>query len=161
VNATTEPQPRGPAWRRLPVPEDLRYDRRRLAQSVWSDGRVLVISSLIDAELPDGSGVGLQWHVSVSQHGKRPKPRELDRARRAFGIVGWEEDNHHPGNARHYFRPVDPSKRVDCECKANETVVVERDGYRWTNPTDEPCRGCELEKLLGDRGKPCPLHPKE
>ena len=155
-----EPQPRGHDWRQEPVPEPLRFAARTLSQSVWTDGRLRVISSLIDAELPDGSGVGLQWHVSISRRGKRPKPPELARAQRAFGCVGWEEDNHHPGNARHYFRPVDPSKRVDCECKANETVVVEPDGYRWTNPTDEPCRGCELQELLGELGKPCPLHPK-
>ncbi len=71
-------------------------------------------------------------------------------------MVGAEEDNHHPGNARHFWRPLDPSHRVDCECKEDEVLVTDADGYRWTNPQDgEPCRGCDFESLTG---KPCPLH---
>ncbi len=150
-----EPQPKGHDWRSLRVPSSA-WISNVITQSMWTDGRLSVISSLINAELPSGRGVGPQWHVSISRCGKRPKPAELARAQRAFGIIGWEEDNHHPGHARHFFRPVDPAERVDCECKSNETTHVEPDGYRWTNPTDEPCRGCEFE---AQHGKPCPIHP--
>ena len=68
-----------------------------------------------------------------------------------------EQDNHHPGGACHFFQPVDPARRRDCECKVTEVVVTEPDGYQWTNPSDGPCRGCELGKLIPS--KPCPLHP--
>jgi hypothetical protein len=129
-----------------------------LASSCWTKGPILVISELVLAELPDGSGIGEQWLVSVSRRGKRPKPHDVRKALRAFGMVGAEQDNHHPGVAHHYWRPVDPERRVDCECKADERIVTDADGYQWTTPVDGPCRGCELEGLTG---KPCPLHPKE
>lgn len=157
MNELREIRPRGREWSSIPVPSSA-WAAGTLAGSRWTDGRLSVISTLINAELPRGTGIGPQWHVSVSRFGKRPKPHELARAQRAFGIVGWEEDNHHPGHARHFFRPVDPAHRVACECKTTETIHVEPDGYRWTNPTDAPCRGCEY---WAQHGKPCPIHAKE
>lgn len=128
-----------------------------VSSSGWESGPIRVLSALELAELPDGSGeYGPQWHVSISARGKRPKDHHVRRALRAFAMVGAEEDNHHPGNARHFWLPVDPTRRVDCECKAEEATVVEPDGYTYTNPHDpERCRGCEFQRLMG---KPCPLH---
>lgn len=126
-----------------------------LFKSAWVSGPLFAISSLVVADLPSGKGLGLQWHLSVSHKGKRPTDKELRRALRAFGMVGAEEDNHHPGVARHFWRPVDVEHRVDCECKATEAVVVEPDGYRWTNPTDSECRGCQWAAAVG---RVCPLH---
>lgn len=132
-----------------------------LAASAWSrtSSGVFVISSLQMAELPSGKGTGPQWHVSVSRLGKRPRDIDVRAALRAFGLVGAEEDNHHPGIARQFWLPVDPRHRVDCECKAEEEVVVEADGYRWTNPRpgEGPCRGCELARA---KGTTCSLHPE-
>ena len=123
---------------------------------VYRRGKIRVVSSLDDAQLPDGSGErGPQWHVSISRAGKRARPEDVSIALRAFGLVGAEEDNHHPGVARHYWLPVDPARRVACECKANEETIREADGYEWTNPTDAPCRGCEFER---ERGRRCPIH---
>lgn len=128
--------------------------------SVWRRGQVSVVSSLDMSKLPDGSGeIGPQWHVSVTTRGKRPKANHLALALRAFGMTGSEEDNHHPGEARHFFLVVDPKRRVDCDCKATEETLVEADGYRWTNPkaeTGEECRGCEWARTFKD--KPCPIH---
>lgn len=148
----------GPGWERIPIPP-----ASPLAEigtvSAWQRKRTCVISALENAELPDGSGTGPQWHISVSRvagaGNKRPSFVDVRRALHAFDMKGAEEDNHHPGNARHFWVPVDPSKRVGCECKVTETVVTEKDGYQWTNPTDGTCRGCELERLLG---KPCSIH---
>jgi len=125
--------------------------------SAWTFGPLRVISTLTLAELPDGSKeIGPQWHISITDAGKRPKPKQVRRALRAFDMVGAEEDNHHPGNARHFWMPVDSARRVDCECKADEVTIVEPDGYRYTNPHDPAeCRGCEFQRLTG---KPCPLH---
>lgn len=153
-----ERRPPGREWRELPVPSVIWTTRPRCA-SRWQRGSVIVISTLVDAELPgDEGGIGPTWHVSISRLGKRPKPRDLEHALRAFDLALAEEDNHHPGGARHFFLPVDPARRGLCECKATEQVIVEPDGYAWTNPHDVAqgaCRGCELERM---RGKPCPIH---
>lgn len=136
-----------------------------LELSAWQLGRTCVISSLDLAELPDGSGeVGPQWHISITAVGnRRAKPEQVRRALRAFGMVGAEEDNHHPGNARHFFMPVDPARRVDCECKATDENVIDPDGYRWTNDKSagaDPsvCRGCEIAPVTG---RPCAVHGLE
>lgn len=149
MGSPRELRPKGTGWR-----EGVRI---RDVGLVFHHGDITVISSLVDAEYPDGNGTGPQWHVSLSFKGKRPKEHHVRRALRAFGMVGAEEDNHHPGVARHFWRPVDPTRRVDCQCKEDEDVIVEPDGYTWTNPNDgSPCRGCELQKLLPHRR--CPLH---
>lgn len=133
-----------------------------ISASAWADGRgVLVISALVLAEAPDGRGDTIpQWHVSVSEKGARPSPEALRRALRAFRMEGTEEDNHHPGVARHFWLPVDPTRRVECQCKTDETIVQEPDAYTWTNPVEGPCRGCELASMLESLGitKPCPIH---
>jgi hypothetical protein len=126
---------------------------------MWQSGPILVASSLIVAEMPDGNGTGEQWLVSVSANRKRPKPHHVRRALRAFDMTAAEEDNHEPGVARKFFLVVDPARRVDCECKTTEETIVEPDGFRWSNPkreSGEECRGCQYQRLLG--GKPCPIH---
>lgn len=153
-----EKRPSGAGWRELtrmpalPTPT--------LAVSWWTDRVVVVCSALEDADYPTGQGSGPQWHVSISLVSRtealaRPGRAEVRRVLKAFALVGAEEDNHHPGRARHFWRPVDPAQRVDCECKSTETLVTEGDGYRWTNPNDGPCRGCEIARLTN---VPCSLH---
>lgn len=115
-------------------------------------------------ELPQSKGVGPTWQVSVSDASEgiasRPSEEQKRLALCAFDMLGTEEDNHHPGNARHFFQPCDPAERVDCECKTTETQVTDPDGYRWSNTTDGSCRGCELAKALAGTpsARPCPLH---
>ena len=145
-------------WQPIPTPFAIRS--ASIGASSWMLGRVAVISTLVDADLPDGSGeTGPQWHVSISASGKRAKPTEIRKALRAFGMVGAEEDNHHPGAARHFWMPVDPKRRVACECKATEVQVVDSEGYRWSNDA-ESCRGCDLERVMAKIGRvrPCPIH---
>ncbi len=150
-----ELQPKGTAWRpaggiRLPPLAS------QLSYSAWTNGRVLVISALELADYPTGVGSGPQWHLSISAFGKRAEDKLCQRALKAFGLARAEEDNHEPGNARHFWLPVDPAHRVDCECKADEVPHVEPNGHRWTNdPDPAQCRGCGLERLIG---KPCPIH---
>lgn len=125
----------------------------------WQYRDVCVISTLDHAELPGGDGVvGPQWHVSISRVSvsgqKRAGATQVRLALRAFGMVGAEEDNHHPGLARHFWLPVDPAYRGVCECKAEEVVVVEPDGYTWQNDPLS-CRGCEFHAT---HGHPCPIH---
>ena len=151
---TSPKRPAGREWERFP---DIRPDG--LLVERWRSGPILVGSSFLpEVEAPDGNGKTPQWLVSISANGKRPKPHHVRRALRAFGMVGAESDSHHPGVAMHFFLVCDPARRVTCECKTSEDVIVEPDGYRWTNPkpeTGEECRGCEYERLAG---KPCPIH---
>lgn len=127
-------------------------------------GRVMVISTLDLAELPDGSGMGPQWHVSVSfgaNGTRRLTDDELKPVLRDFGMTEAEEDNHEPGRARHFWLPVDPEHRVDCECKTTEQVHTEADGHRWSNPrnaTPENCNACRVAAM--GIGLACPLHPQ-
>lgn len=153
--SVSEKWPSRRGWEKIPTPPTVR--QASVVASMWQSGRISVVSALSMADAPNGSGKVIpQWHVSVSRFGKRPTDRDVERARDAFGFRGWEEDNHHPGGARHFWQPVDPGERVDCECKATEETITDPDGYRWTNPTNgEPCRGCELQGLTG---KACPLH---
>jgi hypothetical protein len=158
MGALKELVPTLPGWVALPA-------ARLLAPGVWTisawqNGTTCVISGLEVAEYPDGKGVGPQWHVSVSRVGAlknhRPHPHDIRRAKRAFALKNAEEDNHHSGVARHFWIPVDPAHRVACECKTDESVVVEADGYSWSNSTDGTCRGCEFADLVG---RMCPVHP--
>lgn len=156
-DATRERTPRGNDWTYV-LDTGVPPERQIISASRWRSGPILVLSALEHAEYPDGNGSGPQWHISISAMGKRPKDHHTRRALRAFGMVGTEEDNHHPGVARHYWLPVDPAHRVDCQCKTDEDVIVDPDGYEWTNPkpeSGEECRGCEFQRL---RGKPCPIH---
>lgn len=119
-----------------------------------------MLSSTALAEAPDGKGDAIpQWNISITRNGKRPRKNDVAIALRAFGLTNTgEEDNHHPGHARHFWLPIDPSRRVDCECKVTEETVIDPDGYTWTNTREGagPCRGCEAVKL-GLRPL-CPIH---
>ncbi len=128
--------------------------------------KLVALSSVGPMQAPDGSGDIIDtWHLSVAarvvnaagkQEPVRPTVEQFEHLLDTWAITEFEIDNHHPGSAQHLMIPVDPARRVDCECKANETVIVEPDGYTWTNPVDGPCRGCEHERMTG---RPCPLHP--
>lgn len=125
---------------------------------IASDG-LYVTSDLADMPLPGGNGkLGPTWLLSASFFGRRrPADDDMQRVIDCFALDGWEEDNHFPGATRSLFIPVDPKYRSTCECKLTETIVVEGDGYEWTNPTDGPCRGCEHARMTG---RDCPLHGK-
>ena len=126
--------------------------RPAISVSGWRRGNVFVASALELADPPDADGAPIpQWHISVSvRTGDRANPArratdgELRATAACFWMTGAEEDNHHPGVARHLWLPVDPSRRVDCECKVAEAVVVEPDGYRYSEKIGK-CAGCELE----------------
>lgn len=141
----------------------LGFDQRSGAD-VYQRSKLVVLSALQPMQLPqqpEGT-FGLTHHVSVSMVGGAFVPdSELMRVRRDFGMLEAEEDNHHPGRARHLMMPDDPRYRVSCECKSDEETIVMPSGYAWANPRDtelEQCRGCEYEVLLGN---PCPVHSSQ
>ena len=133
--------------------------------SAWRthDG-ITAISSCADMNLP-GGGIGPTWLITVTRNGQRPTDDDMRRVIECFDMPAFEEDNHYPGISRGLFCPHDPARRTDCECKLTETTIVDpQDGYRWTNPTDGPCRGCDLaaiHRIEGLPPKPCPIHGEE
>lgn len=138
------------------------------ATRAWLHRRapLVVVTSVGMANAPDGSGdVIAQWHLSIAGRVVGPDNRpfpvrasavELAHMVATFGLDDYEIDNHHPGAAQHLWIPKDPTRRVDCECKSDELIIVEPDGYTWTTPTDGPCRGCQFERT--PMGRPCPIH---
>jgi hypothetical protein len=103
---------------------------------VWRGHGLTVLSSSVEAEYR--GQVGRHNHVSVAaaDHDRRPSDDELARVRRDFDMADAEEDNHSPGVARHLFLPLWLPRGTTgiCECKAEETEVVEPDGFRWSRP---------------------------
>lgn len=100
--------------------------------SAYSVGRLRVVSQLIVCDYPDGDGHGPTWIVSVSRRGRRiAKTEECRRVLRHLGLGQAEEDNHEPGIARKFWLPLDPDKRVECQCKETEETVIEPSGMRW------------------------------
>lgn len=76
-----------------------------------------------------------QNHVSVSVlMDRRPNDLEMTMVRGAFDMVDAEEDNHQPGRIRNLFLPLHLPRGTTgiCDCKSDETVVVEPDGFRWS-----------------------------
>ena len=147
-------RPRGGGWSETTVAPSVKAQAP--ITRGWTYGKISVLSSIVDAELPDGAGVGPQRHISITRAGRRPSESDVRKALRSFGMVGTEEDNHHQGAARHFWLPCDPAHRVDCQCKVDEKNVVEPDGYRWTTSLDESqCRGCEFQRMTG---KVCSMH---
>lgn len=131
------------------------YQVEHGSTSVFRCGAALAISSIANMTAPDGSDdVIPQWHVSVSEGGRRPSRKLIERVRRDFGMEQAEVDNHHPGVAVHLLLCVAPDRRVACECKAGEKVVTEPDGYQWSNDP-AACRGCQYQVAFG---RPCPIH---
>jgi len=135
TNQLREREPSGVGWARLPAPQCTRRPGV-VSISGWRYGRIFVLSSLNIMEMPDGRGdVGPQWHISVTRLAARPGPAQVLKALRLV---------------------VDPARRVACQCKADEQLVREPDGFTWSNPREpSACRGCELQRA---NGRPCPLH---
>lgn len=97
------------AWRRR---LELAFAEQLPEAEMWTRSGVRVLSNIELAQLPDGAGVGPQWHVSISRYPNRADKRDVERALRDFGMVGAEEDNHEPGTARHFWLPVDAEHRM-------------------------------------------------
>lgn len=100
----------------------------------WSAGKLGVLSGFGDMEY---RGVVVpHFHISVSvpSEKRRPSDDEMAQVRSDFDMEDAEEDNHSPGVARHLFRPVHlPKGTVGiCDCKENEEIVTESDGYQWS-----------------------------
>jgi len=152
-----EKTPTGAAWQQSN--HDVTQFTHSRHVSGWTRGRYFVISELVDTEMPDGSGdMGPSWHVSISKRGARVRDSKVIRKMlRDFGMLGAEEDNHEPGEARNFWLVVDPMRRVDCECKTDETLHREANGQVWSSHVDpEKCGGCLLAQLMP--GRTCPVH---
>lgn len=140
--------------------------------SWWTSHDWLRVCSTLEHSILPGTDdeVGPQWHLSVSKavphlykgmpsRANRPSDADMARVIDAFRVPGGEEDNHHPGVARHLWCPVVEQYRTTCECKLSEATVVEADGYRWTTEAGEECRGCQYGRMFPSM--PCTVHGAE
>lgn len=103
--------------------------------SMWmtTDG-LLVSTSCSPMPLPQSGGkVGPTWLVEVSKNRGRPSDDDMRRVVECFAMPAFEEDNHFPGVTRALFCPVDEVYRGVCECKLTEKVIVEDDGFTWSD----------------------------
>ena len=92
------------------------------------DGLAYSVSELV---APFHGVVRRQTVVAVSFRGKRASDWQCRRALELAGVpTTAEEDNHFPGITRTFFW-VDGAEGV-CECKTDETIVVEPDGNTWS-----------------------------
>lgn len=84
-----------------------------------------VISS-VDT-IDEGHDKGPNWHVSVSKAGARCTHEEAVQVLSDFGAVGFDEDNHLPGQARHFWLNIEKHLQRTCPCKENEKPTIEGD----------------------------------
>lgn len=148
------PPKRPPAhWERLPSRPGIDMPGVEL----WRYSGFLVTSQLEATNSPRPPGQPTPtWMLAVSRNHRRPTDNDIARALRAFSMQEAIEDNHEPGVKRMFFLPVDPAQRAECECKTDEALVTEPDGYQWSNNLDPlKCRGCEYQRAYGKR---CPIH---
>lgn len=101
-----------------------------------SGARVLV--SVVDvADAGKQHLVSISMYCAVSRDGRRrASDAEVANILRIFCIPGAEEDNHEPGIARKFWWRIG-QEQVECECKADEEIVVEPDGYRWSRKREQ------------------------
>lgn len=102
----------------------------------WWHGplRLYVMSAVEVAVDTDGVNHGPEYHLSVSKQTLDLKPERCSVEEgtfvlKAFGLDGWEEDNHVPnGKVRNFWRAVAENMvGRECACKATEPLVVEGD----------------------------------
>jgi hypothetical protein len=125
-------------WRHMPERSCRRIsDFLKTETHAYQRGFVRVLSS---AEMAEYQGVIVPHnHVTVSVDemlGRRPKDSEMAEVRLAFDMEDAEEDNHQPGRIRNLFLPLHLPRGTTgiCDCKSDETVVVEPDGFQWSKP---------------------------
>lgn len=71
-----------------------------------------------------------EFHISMTDNGERIPASLVDVILRQFDAVGFNEDNHLSGKARHFWKPITSDKPDICPCQDNEKPTVEGD-YTW------------------------------
>lgn len=102
--------------------------------------RLPPLNVLSSAEMAEYRGVVCPHnHISVSvSEDRRPTDAEMEKVRHDFDMHDAEEDNHQPGRIRNLFLPLHlPRGTVGiCDCKSDETVVTEADGFQWSKKVE-------------------------
>lgn len=122
-------RPTGKDWQQVRMPSVLPDSGCTTEAWVHKDG-FFAISAV---EAPEPERVGAEYHISISKAGGRCTPEEALWVLLEFGIPEAEEDNHHSGIARQFWRPcADKEVGNECPCKEEETAIVEDGGaYIW------------------------------
>lgn len=131
-------RPTGAGWSEIPGAQD--YTMGYPARSfLHRENNIFVISAVEVVKDNDRIDKGFEYHISMSHPIAPGVMGRCDRSAsrwvlKQFGLDGWEEDNHVPnGKVRHFWRPVaTPLVGIECECKAEESAIVEDKGdFVW------------------------------
>lgn len=134
-------RPRGMGWVKVATIERKTRHHSGAYAYTHKEHRIQVISEC-GGYISDADGrTSFQYHFSIAGMGNgrpvRPTPDQYAFALAAFlpsidgNPVWWEEDNHHPGNARHIFVPTFKRDQRPCFCKDNE-IITDPDGYTYS-----------------------------
>lgn len=116
------------------------HDRLRIlgypAERYISKHGHVVISAVEVAADDHRESLGPEYHISVSKNGQRLDADEIPIIFSLFDMQGSDEDNHVPGIARNFWKPVaDRFAGFVCPCKENEKAIIEGD-YVWRPAPD-------------------------
>lgn len=130
-------QPLRPAGDGWSGGQDIRRQLRSgypVTQWWYAPLRLFVMSAVEVAADTDGILRGPEYHISMSKQTAALRPQRCSAEEgafvlKAFGLDGWEEDNHVPdGNVRNFWRAVAENMvGRECACKATEPLVIEGD----------------------------------
>lgn len=137
-------QPTGPGWS---------LDKSRIAQEamrragvggwpceVWlhRQNGICVLSAVEVAHEPGQPDLGPEYHLSVSQAGRRISAGDALWVLAQFDLLDATEDNHVPnGKTRNFWRPVaDHLSGYQCPCQDDEPAMREDKGdFVWRGIT--------------------------
>jgi hypothetical protein len=102
-----------------------------VAANRWINGGLIAVSGYETAEFGKAKMLVPQFHVSVSEFGRRPTDDAVRSVLADFGMEGAEEDNHVPGVARHFWLVEGVAKSPECDCKETQERITEPDGFVW------------------------------
>ena len=58
-----------------------------------------------------------EWHISISEFGRKPSPYAVAHVRESFGANDFEEDNHGATRIVSLWKPVVKDLEGECDCK--------------------------------------------
>lgn len=92
------------------------------------------ISSVEVMNEPGEPSLGPEYHLSISQAGRRCSSQDAAHIKKVFGLEDAREDNHvRNGIARDFWRPVaDHLSGYECPCQDSEPAIREDKGdFIW------------------------------
>jgi hypothetical protein len=100
---------------------------------------IRAISAVEFLEFKGGNGEKrFEYHLSISNAGRRANQDQVKQAVADFGMEGAEEDNHSASVTRNFWLPVGAKVAPECPCKEIEKPHDEGDGFIWREMSPRP-----------------------